>query len=87
MLVRGTKAFIKIAKVGEVNDKGKEVLSVGYSGKLIAQPEAPLASLAVPLMRDLLPHVLYDNREQFDLDVNCLRRFVDALEYVPGKGE
>jgi hypothetical protein len=66
--------------MGELDGKGRKVLSVGYCGKRVSKDDIPLSSLAVPILNDLLPHINYETREQFDADIGLLKEFVNGLQ-------
>lgn len=81
MIARGTKAYVMLKEIGELSDAGRKVLSVGYQGKLVATEDTPLSSLVIPLLCDLVPHISYSNRGQFDADVKMLKEAVGRLVF------
>lgn len=80
---RGTFPFIKVAQTGELDDKGKVALSVGYSGRIVAGKEKPLAGIAERVIEMMLPHVFHESEEHANADLKALRDYVGKLSYGP----
>lgn len=55
-IMRGTRPYICIRQFGEVDENGRSVFSVGYSGKIIGKPDKPFSSLACAMVAFVSEH-------------------------------
>lgn len=79
-ILRGTVPYVAIKEIGELGDKGKRVMSIGYQGKFIANEDAPLSSLAGALIEELLPFIRWPNADAGKADLAALKEYVASLE-------
>ena len=81
--------YIKLTEVGvcDTNRNNRQVGSVGYSGKQVADEKRPMFSLVGIVVRELLPVIQYDSQEQFDEDIATLKALLDRIEYQPAETE
>jgi hypothetical protein len=79
-IVRGRRVYVEIKSIGECNDKGKSVLSFGFKGKVIAEPDRTLAMLVIPFIGEMLRLARYSDGEAAKADMGALRSYLDGLE-------
>lgn len=85
-IVRCCTPYIVISQIGELNEKGKSVMSIGYHGKRVASKEKPLSSLIIPLIKELQEgFIVYRSVEHGKGDLDLLKEFVNDLHI--GKNE
>lgn len=76
---RGDHMFVQLSAMGECDAKGKTVLSVGYKGKAIAEPDRPL-QLAAGFIEQLLEVARYSSVGALKNDLEAFRKYVGTLE-------
>lgn len=81
-ILRGSLPFLTLKEIGELGDNGKAVMRVGYGERLVAKPDLPLSSLAVPVIDELLKVVRYKNKAAADKDLDLLRAYVGRLAFT-----
>lgn len=83
-IMRGDRMFIHLKSIGEVNAAGKEIMSFGFKGKLIAEPDKPIQMLVIPLLEEIVSITRYTNDEKMAEDLGFLVRYVGSLEVRAG---
>ena len=77
-IVRGTVAFVQLKEIGELDDKGKKVLGLGYGKRLPAPKDAPLA-LAEWFVRELMQVCRYSSNEAATKDLKHFKAYVNSI--------
>lgn len=77
-IARGSRLFVQLAAVGECDEKGKTVLSFGFKGKAIADPDKPL-TLVVGLIEEIAALARYSSADAMRSDLAALSAYVAAL--------
>jgi hypothetical protein len=75
---RGDRMFVQLSALGECDAKGKTVLSVGFKGRAIAEPDRPLV-LAIGLIEQLIEMARYSSAEALQADLEGLVAYVGTL--------
>jgi hypothetical protein len=81
-LVRTNQMFITLKSIGEIDENGKTVFSVGYSGKNIAEPDRPLSTALFDLVIHIAQKVRYSSKEAEDADLREFKRCVKSMKWV-----
>lgn len=84
MIKRGSRLFVEVKRIGEVDDKGKGVLGLGYKGKQIAAADEPLA-VVVWLLTQVCPLLQYSSAKARDKDLARFKRIVAKMSYANTK--
>ncbi len=79
-VVRSNRFFLSLKAIGEVDEKGKTILSLGYKGKIIATPDRPLSTAVAKLILHVAEMVQYSDEGQRDADLKALKKFVVDME-------
>lgn len=77
---RTNMLYLSINQIGHCNEKGKSVFSLGYSGKMIAKPDAPMMGIIARLMEEMLPMMDYSTPEAAAADLKRFKEYVDSLQ-------
>lgn len=79
-VLKTNKLYISLREIGQCNEKGKSVLSLGYSGKFIAQPDKPLRTLMVPLIDEIMKFVHYSDDKLAEEDIKVFKEWVNSIK-------
>lgn len=71
--------FIQIKQIGNCDEKGRSVLSVGYNGKFIAAPDKPLCTLVYPIIEEMFGFIKYSNNENAKKDVKAFKELINEI--------
>jgi hypothetical protein len=71
--------YISLKAIGECDDKGKSVFSLGYSGKTISKPDAPLSSMMVPLLREVMLMAQYSDLAAAKKDLAAFKKWAKGI--------
>ena len=74
------RLFIELKSYGMCDEKGRTVLGIGLKGKQRAEPDAPIRTLLIPLIEELLPSCHYSGAEARDADLAAFKEFADELK-------
>lgn len=77
-VLRGSVIFLALKEIGELGDNGKAVMKIGYGGRVIAKPDAPLA-LAEWVIQEILPSCHYSSPKAGAKDIKRLKDFVNSI--------
>jgi hypothetical protein len=80
------RLYMAIREIGQCDGRGRSVLSLGYRGKIIAQPDRPLATMVWPLINELLQYVNYSGDDAALKDINQFKEIIASLRYGNGPG-
>lgn len=78
-IVRGSQVYLVLHEVGELNEKGKRVFSIGYGGKRLADKKYPLSSLVIPIAAELTRMIRYPDGKSLREDLAMLKEYVNGL--------
>lgn len=76
----GSVPYIVIKEIGQLGDKGKRVMCIGYTGRFIANEQYPFSSLMRAIADELSGFVRWENDEQGRADLAALKEWADSLE-------
>jgi len=79
-VLKTNRLFIGLREIGQCNEKGKSVLSVGYRGKFIAQPDKPLQTLMMPLMEEIMNFMRYSDDKLAEKDIKAFKEWVNSIK-------
>lgn len=86
-LVRKTnRLYLSIKAIGTLDEKGKSIFSVGYSGKIAPPPDRGLGILIL-LMDELQQFISYSSVEAAEKDLKFLKDYVNGFEITPPEKE
>ena len=86
-LVRKTnRLYLSIKAIGTLDEKGKSIFSVGYSGKLAPPPDRGLGILIL-LMEELQQFITYSSVEAAEKDLKFLKDYINGFEITPPEKE
>lgn len=77
---QSNQLFFAIREIGMLDEKGKKILAVNYSGKIDGKPDRPLATVVWPLLNEILKYSRYSNDEAAVNDLEQFKRFVNCLK-------
>jgi len=80
-ILKTNKLYIALREIGQCNEKGKSVMSVGYRGKFIAQPDKPLQTLMMPLLNEIMKFMRYSDDKLAEEDIKVFKEWVDSIEF------
>lgn len=78
-VARSNRFFIQISSLGEVDEKGKVIFSVGFKGKRIAEPDRPLALMVSFIHNCIVTKFCYSSGEACRKDVEWLKEYASLL--------
>lgn len=85
---RGSRFYIELKAIGEVDDNGKSVLSIGYKGKLVAEKDKLFGSLLIGLIEECLRMAMFSTEEALIADFDSFLKYVETLKRrLPTKSE
>jgi hypothetical protein len=73
------RLYLSIKAIGTLDEKGKSIFSVGYSGKIAPPPDRGLGILIL-LMDELKQFISYSSIEAAEKDLNFLKDYVNGFE-------
>jgi len=78
--------FIEVRRIGWCQN-GKATSYIEFSGKRTIECDTsrPLSCLFVPLIKDVLPLLLYENADQLAEDVATMNEILKDLKFTPEK--
>lgn len=79
-ILKTNRLYIGLREVGQCNEKGKSVMSVGYRGKFIAHPDKPLQTLMMPLMEEIMKFMRYSDDKMAEEDLKEFKEWVDSIK-------
>jgi hypothetical protein len=79
-VLKTNKLYIALREIGQCNEKGKSVLSCGYSGKFIAHPDKPLQTLMVPLINEIMKFLGYSDDKLAEEDIKVFKEWVNSIK-------
>ena len=80
LIERRRRVYAQVTSVGEVDDKGKSVLSFGFRGRQVAVVDKPLSTLGVWFIGELLFLARYSSFEAAAEDLCELKIYLDSLK-------
>ena len=78
-ILRGRRMFVELKAIGEVDDRDRAVLSMGFKGKLIAEPDRPM-DLVIGLLGEVSRMARYSGRAALVADLGRLLECVAVLQ-------
>jgi ribosomal protein L37AE/L43A len=81
---RTNRMYLRLAAVGQCDAQGKTVLELGFRGKIIAPPDAPL-TLLQNVVNEMLSLIDYSSKEAAEADIAALKEFVNGLKWTDDK--
>lgn len=79
-VLKTNKLYVGIREIGQCNEKGKSVFSLGYKGKIIAQPDRPLQTLMIPLTQEIMKFMQYSDDELANEDIKVFKEWVNSIK-------
>jgi hypothetical protein len=79
-ILKTNRLYIGLREVGQCNEKGKSVMSVGYRGKFIAKPDKPLQTLMMPLMDEIMKFMRYSDDKLAEEDIKAFKDWVNSIK-------
>lgn len=78
--------FMEVSRIGFC-ENGKARGCIQFSGKRTIErdPSRPLSCFLVPLIKDLIPLLSYENADQLTEDVATVKEMLDRLEFESPK--
>jgi hypothetical protein len=76
---RTNRMYVSLKGIGECDEKGRSVFSLGYSGKTISEPDAPLSSMMVPLLREVMLMAQYSDLAAAKKDLATFKKWVKGI--------
>jgi len=80
------RLYLSIKAIGTLDEKGKSIFSVGYSGKIAPPPDRGLGILIL-LMDELKQFISYSSVEAAEKDLKFLKDYVNGFEITAPKDE
>lgn len=79
LIARSNRMFFQISRVGEIDNKGKTVFSIGFKGKRVAEPDRPLACMMGFIHNCIVTAFTYSSPEEGEKDIAILKAYVNGL--------
>lgn len=83
---KSNQTFLSLKSIGNLDSKGKLILSLGYGGRIVAPPDRGLA-LIIKVVQELAQMVSYSSDEAAENDLRLLKEYINDLEIVKSKKE
>ena len=80
-IVQTNKLYVSLREIGHCNEKGRSVMSMGYSGKVIAVPDKPLSSLMASLVKEISSFARWSSNEAATSDLAAFKEYVASMEF------
>lgn len=74
------RMYVQLRTIGQCDAKGKSILAMNFSGKTIAEPDKPLTTLVMPLLREIATYARWSSREAAEADLAQLKEYVAGLK-------
>ena len=81
-VLRTNRMYISLKAIGEINEKGKSIFSIGYSGKNIAEPDRPLSTAVFSLVAHVANMAKYTSQEEAEADLKEFKKLVKSIKWV-----
>jgi hypothetical protein len=81
---RTNQTFLSLKAIGNVDAKGKTILSIGYGGKIVAPPDRGLV-LMIKVMEELKHMIDYSSVEAAENDLRLLKEYINGFEITQNK--
>lgn len=78
-IMRTNRAFVVLSKIGECDEKGKAIFSRSFKHKVIAEPNAPFATMLLPIIHVILDHCHWTDAAAAEADMAALKKYVEKL--------
>lgn len=85
-VMKTNRLYLSIKAIGTLNEKGKSILSMGYTGKIAPPPDRGLEIL-IQLMEELKPFISYSSIEAAKKDLKSFKDYVNGFEITAPKKE
>ena len=76
-IARSNQLYIVVTEIGELGTNGKKLFSMGYKGKMTADPDKPLSTLAAGLLGEMLKTMRWSTDEAMEADVARFLKLID----------
>jgi hypothetical protein len=79
-VLQTNRLYLALKAIGQCDDKGRSLLSVGYKGKFIAEPDMPLQTLLMPLIEEIMRFLIYTDDKSALRDLKKFKEWVDSIK-------
>jgi hypothetical protein len=80
VILRGSIPYMVLREIGELGDNGKKVMSIGFSGRIVANEKYPMTSLVAVLLKNIIHSCHYKDKAAAQEDIDGLKELIRRLE-------